>query len=219
MWTAGLVEDDDKPSDVVEKMDRDPEIRQHAVTAGLELSHVIKAAKQSKELQEMFNNGKPEGSEKQIEADEVRSRKMSASSRLVIACHICKQMVPVPVISQHKCKGVHSTPSSSGVVEQLRIRDPPTASGVDMSICEDRGGVIVDTIDDVHDMGRFGYMESLEYLMVNTYDVHFYASWALVMNWPWLEVALQKDFATFALVEYKYQWRTLHSGKHALRKV
>ncbi len=39
--------------------------------------------------------------------------------------------------------------------------------------------------------GRFGYMESLEYLMVNTYDVHFYASWALAMNWPKLELALQ----------------------------
>ena len=28
--------------------------------------------------------------------------------------------------------------------------------------------------------GQFAYLEGLEYLMYNTYDVHFYASWALV---------------------------------------
>ena len=27
--------------------------------------------------------------------------------------------------------------------------------------------------------------------MVNTYDVHFYASWALAMLWPKLELSLQ----------------------------
>uniref|UniRef100_A0A7I4YQ13 Non-lysosomal glucosylceramidase n=2 Tax=Haemonchus contortus TaxID=6289 RepID=A0A7I4YQ13_HAECO len=42
--------------------------------------------------------------------------------------------------------------------------------------------------------GRFGYMESWEYLMINTYDVHFYASWALLKNWPMLELSLQLDF-------------------------
>ncbi|VDK55049.1 unnamed protein product [Cylicostephanus goldi] len=42
--------------------------------------------------------------------------------------------------------------------------------------------------------GRFGYMESWEYLMVNTYDVHFYASWALTKNWPNLELSVQLDF-------------------------
>jgi hypothetical protein len=44
------------------------------------------------------------------------------------------------------------------------------------------------------DIGRYGYMESLEYLMVNTYDVHFYASWAIAMNWPKLEMAIQVFF-------------------------
>ncbi|WKY09392.1 hypothetical protein Q1695_002058 [Nippostrongylus brasiliensis] len=42
--------------------------------------------------------------------------------------------------------------------------------------------------------GRFGYMESWEYLMFNTYDVHFYASWALLKNWPQLELSLQLEF-------------------------
>jgi len=55
--------------------------------------------------------------------------------------------------------------------------------------------------------------------MVNTYDVHFYASWALAMLWPLLELSVQRDFAAFTLVEYPDKWMTLHSSKEALRKV
>ena len=33
--------------------------------------------------------------------------------------------------------------------------------------------------------------------MVNTYDVHFYASWALAMLWPKLELSLQVFFFFF----------------------
>ena len=32
-----------------------------------------------------------------------------------------------------------------------------------------------------------------EYRMYNTYDVHFYASFALIMLWPKLELSLQYD--------------------------
>jgi len=32
-----------------------------------------------------------------------------------------------------------------------------------------------------------------EYRMYNTYDVHFYASFALVMLWPKLQISLQYD--------------------------
>ncbi|CAB3410742.1 unnamed protein product [Caenorhabditis bovis] len=42
--------------------------------------------------------------------------------------------------------------------------------------------------------GRFGYLESWEYRMVNTYDVHFYASYALAELWPNLELAVQAEF-------------------------
>ncbi|KAF8366782.1 hpo-13 [Pristionchus pacificus] len=42
--------------------------------------------------------------------------------------------------------------------------------------------------------GRFGYLESWEYRMVNTYDVHFYASFALAHLWPQLEISVQAEF-------------------------
>lgn len=67
------------------------------------------------------------------------------------------------------------------------------------------------------DIGHFAYLEGLEYLMYNTYDVHFYASFALAMLWPKLELSLQRDIAEATMHEYQDVWQTLHNGKHAPR--
>ena len=50
-------------------------------------------------------------------------------------------------------------------------------------------------------VGRFLYLEGHEYLMYNTYDVHFYASFALVMLWPMLELSVQRDVAAAVMDE------------------
>ncbi|CEF63815.1 Non-lysosomal glucosylceramidase [Strongyloides ratti] len=42
--------------------------------------------------------------------------------------------------------------------------------------------------------GRFGYMESWDYRMINTYDVHFYASFALATHFPEIEHSIVSDF-------------------------
>ncbi|XP_076828718.1 non-lysosomal glucosylceramidase [Brachyhypopomus gauderio] len=47
----------------------------------------------------------------------------------------------------------------------------------------------------VKEYGRFAYLEGQEYRMYNTYDVHFYASFALIMLWPKLALSLQYDIA------------------------
>ncbi|XP_050400246.1 non-lysosomal glucosylceramidase isoform X1 [Patella vulgata] len=47
----------------------------------------------------------------------------------------------------------------------------------------------------VKDIGRFGYLEGMEYRMYNTYDVHHYASFSLIMLWPKLQLSLQYDYA------------------------
>eukprot|EP01038_Epipyxis_sp_PR26KG_P012239 gene12239-16403_t len=44
-------------------------------------------------------------------------------------------------------------------------------------------------------VGQFLYLEGHEYYMYNTYDVHFYAGFSLLMLWPQLELSLQRDFA------------------------
>jgi non-lysosomal glucosylceramidase len=64
----------------------------------------------------------------------------------------------------------------------------------------DGGSIWLDVSDDttlpehVRKWGRFGYLEGHEYRMVNTYDVHFYASFALIQLFPELELSIQYDF-------------------------
>lgn len=64
----------------------------------------------------------------------------------------------------------------------------------------DGGSVWLDVSDDttlpdhVRKWGRFGYLEGHEYRMFNTYDVHFYASFALIQLFPELELSIQYDF-------------------------
>uniref|UniRef100_F6X975 Non-lysosomal glucosylceramidase n=1 Tax=Ornithorhynchus anatinus TaxID=9258 RepID=F6X975_ORNAN len=63
--------------------------------------------------------------------------------------------------------------------------------------------------------GRFAYLEGQEYRMYNTYDVHFYASFALIMLWPKLEISLQYDMALATLREDLTRRRYLMSGEVA----
>ncbi|CAO2190101.1 unnamed protein product [Urochloa humidicola] len=49
-------------------------------------------------------------------------------------------------------------------------------------------------------IGQFMYLEGMEYSMYNTYDVHFYSSFALLTLFPSLELALQRDFAMAVLL-------------------
>lgn len=48
----------------------------------------------------------------------------------------------------------------------------------------------------VKDIGHFAYLEGHEYRMYNTYDVHHYASFALIHLWPLLQLSLQYDIGT-----------------------
>ncbi|KAL1083907.1 hypothetical protein V6Z11_D09G228100 [Gossypium hirsutum] len=58
-----------------------------------------------------------------------------------------------------------------------------------------------DQLDDYDDVGRFLYLEGVEYIMWNTYDVHFYASFALLDLFPKIEINIQRDFAKAVLSE------------------
>ncbi|PRP85802.1 non-lysosomal glucosylceramidase isoform 6 [Planoprotostelium fungivorum] len=82
----------------------------------------------------------------------------------------------------------------------------------------DGGTVWTEEDDRDDDIGKFAYLEGLEYLMYNTYDVHFYASFALIMNWPKLELSLQRDIATATRSDSDEKWTLLHSGEEAMRK-
>ncbi|CAF3473761.1 unnamed protein product [Rotaria sp. Silwood1] len=97
----------------------------------------------------------------------------------------------------------------------------------------DGGSIWLDVSEDttlpehVRSWGRFGYLEGHEYRMINTYDVHFYASFALIQLWPQLELSIQYDYATSIAFEklesrvYLFHgqsgiWKTLNSVPHDL---
>uniref|UniRef100_A0A6A7G381 Non-lysosomal glucosylceramidase-like n=2 Tax=Hirondellea gigas TaxID=1518452 RepID=A0A6A7G381_9CRUS len=67
--------------------------------------------------------------------------------------------------------------------------------------------------------GRFAYLESHEYRMYNTYDVHFYASWALAMLWPQLQRSLQYDMAEYTVSEDAEAYLFLFNGRKGVRKL
>ncbi|KAL5559864.1 hypothetical protein UlMin_036075 [Ulmus minor] len=68
-------------------------------------------------------------------------------------------------------------------------------------------------------IGQFLYLEGIEYLMWNTYDVHFYSSFALLMLFPKLELSIQRDFAAAVMVHDPSRMRIMDDGKSAQRKV
>ncbi|KAI3430132.1 Heme O synthase [Psidium guajava] len=69
------------------------------------------------------------------------------------------------------------------------------------------------------DVGRFLYLEGVEYIMWCTYDVHFYASFALLELFPKIELSIQRDFAKSVLSEDGRKVRFLAEGNWGIRKV
>ncbi|XP_056662052.1 non-lysosomal glucosylceramidase [Monodelphis domestica] len=77
---------------------------------------------------------------------------------------------------------------------------------------EEFGGILNQLQPTLQEYGRFAYLEGQEYRMYNTYDVHFYASFALIMLWPKLELSLQYDMAVATLSEDLTRRKYLMSG-------
>jgi non-lysosomal glucosylceramidase len=71
----------------------------------------------------------------------------------------------------------------------------------------------------IRDFGRFAYLEGHEYRMYNTYDVHFYASFALLQLWPKLQLSLQYDFADTITTEIQTPTKFLFKGNTGIMKV
>lgn len=63
------------------------------------------------------------------------------------------------------------------------------------------------------------YTEGHEYYMYNTYDVHFYAGYALIMLFPQLELSIQRDFAQAVPVEDLSVRNLMYNGKAYPRKI
>lgn len=68
-------------------------------------------------------------------------------------------------------------------------------------------------------VGQFLYLEGIEYIMWNTYDVHFYASFALLSLFPKLELSIQRDFAAGCLAHDPRKTKFMAGGKAGIKKV
>ncbi|GFP98321.1 non-lysosomal glucosylceramidase [Phtheirospermum japonicum] len=73
--------------------------------------------------------------------------------------------------------------------------------------------------NDNGDVGRFLYLEGVEYIMWCTYDVHFYASFALLELFPKIELSIQREFAKAVLSEDRRKVKFLAEGNCGIRKV
>ena len=74
------------------------------------------------------------------------------------------------------------------------------------------------THETIREFGRFAYLEGQEYRMYNTYDVHFYASFALLILWPKLQLSLQYEFADTIPKESENSIKFLIDGKFDKQK-
>lgn len=67
-------------------------------------------------------------------------------------------------------------------------------------------------------IGQFLYLEGIEYQMCNTYDVHFYASFAFVMLFPKLQLSIQRDFAAAVMMHDPSKMSLLSDGTLVQKK-
>ena len=72
---------------------------------------------------------------------------------------------------------------------------------------------------DTAKIGEFLYLEGHEYIMYNTSDVHFYASFALAKLFPQLQLSVLRDYAYSVFVEDPEVRTLLGEGERVPRKV
>ncbi|XP_071795230.1 non-lysosomal glucosylceramidase-like [Asterias amurensis] len=99
----------------------------------------------------------------------------------------------------------------SGEAEQ--VKNGTTSNGV----LNDHAGNKMEELK--KEVGLFAYLEGHEYRMFNTYDVHFYASFALTMLWPKIEISLQYFIGNCVNVKDEETYSQIGNGKIAQRKL
>ena len=88
-----------------------------------------------------------------------------------------------------------------GVIDQVGKGHPTAVAAlfnelyyiVDGGTLWTNGGELDENGNSQDSKDYFFYLEGHEYLMCNTYDVHFYASHAMIMNWPQIQLSIQRD--------------------------
>ncbi len=69
------------------------------------------------------------------------------------------------------------------------------------------------------EVGRFTYLETFIYDFYSTLDVRFYASWALLLNWPKLELQVMRQFISTVGLDDPTPVTIGASGEQTVRKL
>ncbi|XP_060068872.1 non-lysosomal glucosylceramidase-like [Ylistrum balloti] len=70
----------------------------------------------------------------------------------------------------------------------------------------------------IQEYSKFAYLEGHEYRMYNTYDVHHYASFSLIMLWPKIQLSLQYDIAKAVMSEDATPIQFCMEGMRGIKK-
>ncbi|XP_022141854.1 non-lysosomal glucosylceramidase-like isoform X2 [Momordica charantia] len=97
----------------------------------------------------------------------------------------------------------------SQIFEQIRGGDGPSSAAF--------GTRLLHPGDE--NVGQLLCVEGSQYLMWNTYDVHFYSSFALLTLFPKLELSIQRDFAAAVLMHDPRKAKIMCDGNWVPRKV
>ncbi|RVW63995.1 Non-lysosomal glucosylceramidase, partial [Vitis vinifera] len=121
--------------------------------------------------------------------------------------------------SLHQSAAVENTNVNVTVAKGNSRREKPVIPQESNSHHSIHKDTLKDPQDETDDVGRFLYLEGVEYIMWCTYDVHFYASFALLELFPKIELSIQREFAKAVLSEDGRRVKFLAEGNWGIRKV
>ncbi|KZV34855.1 non-lysosomal glucosylceramidase [Dorcoceras hygrometricum] len=110
-------------------------------------------------------------------------------------------------------------PIEGGVACRSYLDQQDSSSHMEDKHFQSPSSKFLESMNSSDDVGQFLYLEGVEYIMWCTYDVHFYASFALLELFPKIELGIQREFAKAVLAEDTRKVKFLAEGNWGIRKV
>lgn len=133
----------------------------------------------------------------------------------------------VRIVSAEKSRVALVQEHTAGVVAQSDDIDGDNGGGETVPASRESSDCEKEVVSEISsclqgssdNVGKFLYLEGVEYVMWCTYNVHFYASFALLGLFPKIELSIQRDFARAVLSEDKRKVKFMADGTWGIRKV
>ncbi|XP_075504822.1 uncharacterized protein LOC142542206 [Primulina tabacum] len=124
------------------------------------------------------------------------------------------------VTTENGCKtSLKTDPIEGGIASRRYVDQQDSGTHMEDKCFQSPSSKFMESMNSSHDVGLFLYLEGVEYIMWCTYDVHFYASFALLELFPKIELGIQREFAKAVLAEDTRKVKFLAEGNWGIRKV